>query len=147
MQTLKPRDAAANAVARPMPRLPPVMITTLSVKACSPKSGYASLEQPHQHRDQCKHRNKPYQTARERNLDEVKRHVENPRPHPHSRAERAETAVLPRYHQRQRQRGEDRKGFEEIAKGAVGAADEHTFHNPGFVARTGLVDAAELCGR
>src|SRR5213593_2712930 len=32
MQTLKPRAAAAIAVARPMPRLPPVMMATLSVK-------------------------------------------------------------------------------------------------------------------
>src|ERR1700704_5986736 len=111
MQTLKPRNAAASAVARPMPRLPPVMITTLSVKTCSPKSGCNSLEQPHQHRDQCKHRNEPHQTARERNLDKVERHVKNPRHHPYFRAERAETAVPPGHHQRQRESGEDREGL------------------------------------
>src|SRR5580698_4652167 len=32
MTTRKPRAAAAIAVARPMPRLPPVMIATLSIK-------------------------------------------------------------------------------------------------------------------
>src|SRR6266446_4319797 len=38
MQTLKPRAAAAMAVARPMPRLPPLMTATLSVKICPHKT-------------------------------------------------------------------------------------------------------------
>src|ERR1700712_3749163 len=42
MHTRNPRAAAAIAVARPMPRLPPVMITTLSVKSAPTKCTMAT---------------------------------------------------------------------------------------------------------
>src|SRR5450631_3558762 len=43
MHTRKPRLAAAIAVARPMPRLPPVMAATLSVIDFPPRSDRALL--------------------------------------------------------------------------------------------------------
>src|ERR1700722_6330071 len=141
MQTLKPRLAAEIAVARPMPRLPPVMIATLSVKACPPCT---LLEKPHQHRYQREDRNEPDETSQVWDLDEIKQHIEDACSYPNLGGRRAQTAISPGHDQRQRQGRKSRKSLHQIAEGTIGATCKHAVKRFRFVARTSPVFTAEL---
>src|ERR1700689_1797913 len=133
MQTLKPRNAAASAVARPMPRLPPGRIATLSVKACPPCT---LLEKPHQQRYQREDRNEPDETSQVWDLDEIKRHIEDACSHPNLGGRRAQPAISSGHDQRQRQRRKSRESLHQITEGTIGATRKHAVKRFSSVART-----------